>query len=149
MSDEQQTGTDTSDVPDPAQPDWYLQALIGIVNGKDIEFPITLFVGGLIVSGLLTSGHKYFQGLGEQLTQFFGGPSEETSKTVGYFTSPGDIYTEDTASEPKPPPQFIHLRAAMVFSPGQTPIPNGGSWWRGRVANVDAFHFGSLSASES
>lgn len=147
MSNEQQTKPEASQEPDHAQPDWYLQVLIDTVNGKDYELPITLFVGGLIVSGNLTSGHKYFQGLGEQLTEFFGGHSEDTEKAVQYFTSPGKIYAEETDSEPKSPPQFIHLRQAMVFAPGQTPIPNGGSWWRGRVASVDAFHFGSLSAA--
>ena len=37
--------------PNPALPDWYLQNLVEIVNGKEFEFPITLFVGGLMVTG--------------------------------------------------------------------------------------------------
>lgn len=135
--------------PNPALPDLYLQALVNIVNGKDIEFPITLFVGGLIVSGQLTSGHKYFEGLGEQLTQFFGGPSDDTAEVVKLFTAPGDIYTQTEDTTEIPPPQYIHLREGKIFTPGQQPIPVEGVWWRGRLASVDGFHFGSLALTEN
>jgi len=135
--------------PNPALPDWYLQALVETVNGKDIEFPITLFVGGLIVSGQLTSGHKYFEGLGTQLTQFFGGPSDDTTEIIRYFTFPGDAYTRNEKGAKIPPPQYIHLREAKIFTPGQRPILAEGAWWRGRLACVDGFHFGLLSVAEN
>lgn len=149
MTEESQVSvTDTITPHDQTQPDWYLQSLVDTVNGKEFELPITLFVSGLIVSGQLTSGHKYFVGLGEQLTTFFGGPSEETAKTVAYFTAPADMYTKDNEGEEEPLPQYIHLREARIFTPGQQPIPSEGSWWRGRLSSVDGFHFGSLSASK-
>jgi len=135
--------------PNPALPDWYLQNLVELVNRKDIVFPITLFVGGLMVSGQLTSGHKYFEGLGEQLTQFFGGPSEDAKKSVEYMTSPKDIYIKKDESQERPMPQYIHLREARVFVPGQQPIPTEGSRWRGRLSSVGGFHFGSLAVAKS
>jgi hypothetical protein len=63
----------------PMQPDWYwyLQSLVSIVNGNNGEFPVTLYVKGLVISGNLISGHRYFAGLRAQLTQFFGGESEK------------------------------------------------------------------------
>ena len=133
--------------PNSELPDWYLQALVQMVNGKDIEFPITLFAGGLIVSGQLTSGHKYFEGLGVQLKQFFGKSTEHTDDVIKYFTQPAEIYLKDNKKEKTPPPQYIHLREAKVFTPGQQPIPSEGSWWRGRLISIDGFHFGTLSAS--
>lgn len=150
MSDEseEQVAAETTP-PNPELPDWYLQNLVEIVNGNDFEFPITLFVGGLMVSGQLTSGHKYFEGLGEQLTQFFGGPSDDTQENVNYLTSPKEIYLKKEDAKDKVPPQYIHLREARVFVPGQQPIPSEGSWWRGRMSSVDGFHFGSLSVAKN
>ncbi|MFT4171086.1 MAG: gas vesicle accessory protein GvpU [Rhodocyclaceae bacterium] len=130
---------------DPAHHDWYLQALVKIVNGREFGFPITLYVGGLVVSGELISGHKYFEGLGDQLTEFFGGPSDETAQAVRSFTFPAGIYTEPQEGEEVPPPQYVHLRGARIFTPAQDPIPTEGVWWRGRLACVDAFHFGTLA----
>lgn len=151
MTDENQEQTTSASADmNPALPDWHLQELVSFVNGGDLEFPITLFVGGLVVSGQLTSGHKYFEGLGEQLTQFMGGPSENTDKAVKYFTSARDIYTQMNEEGVEiSPPQYIHLREARIFTPGQQPIPTEGTWWRGRLACVDGFHFGSLTLSKA
>lgn len=133
---------------DPAMPDWYLQALVNIVNGKDIEFPVTLFVGGLIVSGQLVSGHRYFEeGLCEQFSKFFGKDQVGSDEAIKNLTSPGDIYRQPK-DDNQPGPQYIHLRCARVFAPGQQPIPSEGSWWRGRLASVDGFHFGSLGVNQ-
>lgn len=141
-------------------PDWYLQALVRIVNGSEIEFPITLFVNGSLVSGQLVSGHRYFgDGLGTALKQFFNNDeSEGTKSAIKHLTAAKDVYLEDKSKEVatkegeevpyKRPPQFIHLREARVFVAGQKPIPEEGSWWRGRLSSVDGFHFGSLRASD-
>lgn len=133
---------------DPALPDWYLQALVGMVNGNDLEFPITLFVSGLTISGQLASGHKYFEGLKENLTQFFGDHANELSGVIKDLSSPGDIYLQLKETGNSSPPQYIHLRCAKIFSPGQLPLPAEGAWWRGRLASVDGFLFGSLAAGK-
>jgi hypothetical protein len=131
---------------DPMQPDWYLQSLVSIVNGNNGEFPVTLYVKGLMISGNLVSGHKYFAGLRAQLTQFFGGESEKIRETVAYLTEPGESFLDET-NEFKDFPQYVHLRGAMTLTPGQKAIPSGeGGWWRGRLANVDGFHFGLFSS---
>ena len=127
-------------------PDWYLRVLVNAVNGSEMALPVTLFVGGLVVSGKLVSGHRYFAGLREQLTQFFGGKGVADEETLDSFTSEGQNYkAEKNADDPLP--FYIHLEAAKEFAPGQQPIPTDGTWWRGRLASVDAFHFGQLAES--
>lgn len=132
--------------PDPNQVDWYLQSLVSIVNGNNGEFPITLYVNGLVISGHLVSGHIYFAGLRAQLTEFFGGDSPNISETVAFLTEPGDSYLDET-NEFQDFPQYIHLRGAKIFTPGQKPIPSGGAWWRGRLTDINGFHFGLLVVS--
>jgi hypothetical protein len=129
-------------------PDWYLEALVEEINGKEIAFPITLFVKGLVISGELVSGHRYFDGLASQLTEFFGGESEQAREVVSYLTSPRGIYLENTSEAETLPPRYIHIRGARIFAPGQQPIPSEGAWWRGRLASVDGFHFGLLTVNK-
>ena len=124
--------------------DWYLQRLIKIVNNTGIEFPITLYVNGLIVSGQMVGGHRYFDGLADQFREFFG-DTEATEETVSMLTSAREYYLgEDVKNDPALP-QYVHMRAAKVFVPGQNPIPKDGSWWRGRITSVNGFNFGSMA----
>lgn len=41
--------------------------------------------------------------------------------------------------------QFIHLRDARVFSPGNAGLPGNGLLWRGRLSEVSGWSFGKLS----
>lgn len=133
---------------DPSHPDWYLQMLAGTANNMQgkVELPITLYVHGLVVSGLLTSGGRYFDALGEQITAAFGPFLGEPNNMGEQLTSgAAEIYAAPRDSGP--PAQYIHLRDAHVFAPGQQALPANGIWWRGRLASVDGFHFGTLAAS--
>jgi hypothetical protein len=124
--------------------DWYLQWLVAQVNQPphDLEFPITLLVSGAVITGQLVSGKTFYAGLREQLDSFFKGNAAES--TLDVFTkTPAEIY-EQPLGEGDPLPGFIHLRNAQVFAPGQKPMPENGTWWRGRISQVDGFHFGSL-----
>ena len=58
--------------------DWFLQSLVDLVNKVKIEFPITLNVGGHLISGELISGQKYFEKLAEIASSGF---KEEESRT--------------------------------------------------------------------
>lgn len=145
MAEAKDTDVSLDQEPNPASPDWYLQTLVQVANESDATFPVTLYVNGLLVSGILIGGHKFFTELGVQFTQFFGGESEETTEIVGSLTSPGEIYYRDGNSDTPPPPQYVHLKEARVFSPGQQPIPANGSLWRGRLASVDGFSLGCFA----
>lgn len=145
----------TNDLPeerahDPSSyqhPDAYLQAFIDIANQNNVEFPITLFVRGTVISGQLVGGRDYFDGLAIALTEGFGGPTKENLALVEDLVSWKQIYVPRPPDTKADPIHYIHLRDARVFAPGQKPMPEFGSWWRGRVSSVDGFHFGALTAS--
>jgi hypothetical protein len=135
----------------PAQPDkdidWFLRFLVQTVNGTEISYTITLNVGGLLVSGELIGGHKYFEGISEELKK-----AGLDSEGAGLIKSLGDYYIkdreeeQDSASKTFKPPVCIHLRNAQIFHPGGTPIPTNHSiWWRGRLNAVDGFSLGAVS----
>ncbi|MGC0151184.1 gas vesicle accessory protein GvpU [Chromobacterium vaccinii] len=126
------------------QTDWYLQTLVRLVNANPIEFGITLFVDGLIVSGFLISGSKYFEGLAEQIAKASG------QELADAFTaSPKEVYSASNDEEGQPDlPGFIHLREARVFLPGQKPIPADGTLWRGKLVSISGFNFGAFEYGE-
>ncbi len=135
----------------PAQPDkdidWFLRLLVQTVNGTETFYTITLNVGGLLVSGELIGGHKYFEGISEELKK-----AGLDIEGVGLIKSLGDRYIkereqeQDSESKTFMPPVCIHLRNARIFHPAGTPIPTSSSiWWRGRLNAVDGFSLGALS----
>lgn len=156
MSQEQsQAAPDSSSTRTKSNADWFLQLLVKLVNGKDdIAFPVTLNVGGVMISGEIVSGHRYFEGFAKELREgFFGTDSEDGSDMESSIRKLGNIYTQNLPEQEREedellPPNFIHLRNARVFHPAGKPIPdNKGVWWRGRLEAVDGFILGTLSAN--
>lgn len=143
--------------------DWFLQALVMLANNNTFEVGITLNVGGLIVSGVLVGGSKYFDGIAEEWRIGHiqsGGKSDDADSWKGIISEFGEIYRENirkreqAAREGARPdldqgilhPEYIHLKNARMYHPGQAPIPtNGGIWWRGRLRAVDGFILGEFS----
>lgn len=127
--------------------DWFLQSLIDLVNGREIEIGLTLQAGGFLVSGLLVSGHQYFAGFGEEFARTFDDPAltaniqQAYARYGGIYTahkSPGENFTQAS---------YIHLKNARFYNTAGTPVPaNMAVWWRGRVAEIDGFFLGMLSA---
>jgi hypothetical protein len=133
--------------------DWFLQFLVDRVNGTTVEIGITLQIGGLLVSGILVGGDKYFEGFGEDIAAAKSDDKEsaETHRTA--FAKLGERYKQHPEAEGteqnRPLPLFIHLKNAKFYSPGEKPIPaNGGVWWRGRISEVSAFILGVLETAE-
>ncbi|WP_310707563.1 hypothetical protein, partial [Burkholderia multivorans] len=111
----------------------------------------TLFVGGLLVSGQLVGGKKFFEGFGAAFGGAFSKP-ETAAEIRQNFAKFGDMYVTEDGSykEDMESPHYIHLQDARSFHPSGAPIPgNGGVWWRGRIREVDGFNLGSLSQSAS
>lgn len=126
--------------------DWFLQSLVLMVNTYDFEFGITLQVSGLLVSGNLVGGKKYFEGFAEDFSSNFSNDLEAAKNIKDSFTQYGEIYEKKEDGE-IPPPQYIHLRDTRFFNTTGQPIPrNKGVWWRGRVSEVGGFMLGSLSS---
>jgi hypothetical protein len=125
--------------------DWYLQQLVAIVNKSDIEFGITLVVGGSVMSGRLIGGKRYFEEFARDFSAAW--PTETKDEIRRALASKGELYDNskdtDTLSTP---PQFIHLADARCFYPGSQLPNNRGVLWRGKINAVSGFSLGSLSA---
>ncbi len=139
--------------PGPVILDWYLQALVSLVNRTECPFPITLNVRGALISGEMVSGKAYFGAVKEEFSSAF--PEGETKAAIAeWYGQFQEIYREEPSGEAASEeeaasrlfPTFIHLRNARIFTAGQQPIPmNRGLWWRGRIESVDGFAHGSLA----
>lgn len=147
MSDEQKK-LNEGQSPVMMETDWYLQTLVELVNRTDGEFPITLYVGGVVVSGYLTGGLKYFSGLQKQLKEFFGNGDNIEETTALMVAHAKEVYSLENTTDQPPLAQYIHLRSARVFAPGQVPMPREGCWWRGKLASVSGFSFGALGMQQ-
>lgn len=62
--------------------DWYLQKLVATVNTSNVQFGITLFVEGIIVSGQLVSGKQYFEAFAQEFSAAYPGDAEEKRISV-------------------------------------------------------------------
>lgn len=114
--------------------DWFLTSIIEFVNKRAIELPITLQIGGFLVSGVLVNYEKYFESVGFDTAEVFGAGELAKSKPNG-----------EAAEQSSP--SFIHLKDARIFPAAGQPIPAKKSvWWRGRISEVSGFFFGTLSA---
>lgn len=128
--------------------DWFLQDLVATVNSGLFEVGVTLFVEGLIVSGRLVSGKRYFAAIGQQF--YDGCPGNEETKQMmrDAFEGKGEIYDRKDDAD-VPPPQFIHLIDALCFGHSGAPIPNDGPVvWRGRINAVSGFYIGQHQLAE-
>lgn len=130
----------------PDTRDWFLQSLIDLVNGREIEIGLTLQVGGFLVSGLLVSGHQYFKGFGAEFARTFDDP-ELTEDIQRAYARWGGIYTAPKGvGETFTKVHFVHLKNARFFNTAGEPVPSNMSvWWRGRVSEIDGFFLGMLS----
>lgn len=135
--------------PVTAETDWFLQNLVSFANDWGLEMGVTLQVSGMLVSGTLISGVKYFE---EFAAQFSGGiknSSELSEQFHQLISSYKEVYdVETTEMNNRLPPNYIHLRNAKFYQPGQKPFPTDhGVLWRGRVSEVGGFNLGSFSGS--
>jgi hypothetical protein len=131
--------------------DWFLQALVSIVNDESASIPITLSVGGLLISGEMIGGKTYFDEFARQFKEGFKGISSETAATIEEaFKRLGDVYDptqkESRANTYIPKPHLVHLRNVQMYHPGGPPLlSEKGVLWRGRLEAVDGFSLGKLS----
>ena len=132
--------------------DELLQGLVAALEstpGVRWSFPVTLFVGGTIVSGYAIRFRDYLQGVADQ---FKAGTAddEEGEALLAVFDQVFRNASEEAGqpdSEPSEAPAFIHLEKARVFT-GQ-PLEGAGVMWRGRLDAVDGFCFGIMEAQRS
>ena len=124
--------------------DWFLQFLVNLANKNQMELDMTLTVGGILVSGTLVGVRQYF----DDLSEYFASPfdtGKDSEMIKDTFKKIGDQCTCISPSEQTENPSYIHLKNTN-FSDGQAKIPYGntGTWWRGRISEVQGFTPGKL-----
>lgn len=136
--------------------DWLLNGLIGLVHGIEQEgvqmaVPVTLHVGGFLVSGYVISGREYFEEFSQiiqaGLPDAFGDENKES--IAESFRRLSDQYQLEGVAPEEAVAQgryrFVHLRNAMFLHPSGDPIPsNVGMLWRTKLETVDGFTLGML-----
>ncbi|MHB2048854.1 gas vesicle accessory protein GvpU [Pseudomonas sp. VEM90] len=136
-------------VNDKVDRDWLLQHLVTHANlAKDFHQPITLWMAGGMISGVLVSGKEYFDAYTEQfVSRFTPEAAEGTRKTL---RSIGSRYYEEDESPDANNTIFIHLINAQFWTPsGSIPSSKGaGMVWRGRLSQVTGFSLGQLEKAE-
>lgn len=141
--------TESVEVNDDVDRDWLLQHLVTHANiAKDFHQPITLWVGGGIISGLLVSGEEYFDAYTQQFVSRFTPEAAEGTRAV--LRELGSRYYEKDDSPDASNTIFIHLINAQFWTPSGS-IPSGkgiGVVWRGRLSQVTGFSLGQIEKSE-
>jgi len=131
--------------------DGVLRILIGSVeyaaqkedaDEKDYSLSLTLHIGGMLVSGDLIGEYQYLQ-------EFMGGTVLRKMESLASENASAGDSAPAEGQETHTDPEYIHMRNAKFFHPGQTPVPGSGAGvlWRGRVASVDSFILGSLNVT--
>ncbi|OLI80589.1 gas vesicle protein, partial [Xanthomonas oryzae pv. oryzae] len=80
MTDQDQNQPSLEDVKlafDGQSVDWYLQKLVGIANTSNVQFGVTLFLEGIVISGQLVSGKRYFEAFAQEFSAAYPGPADE------------------------------------------------------------------------
>lgn len=114
-----------------------LEVIVKLVESNtEYDIPVTLAVGGLLISGQVISREDYMQenwltaSIEEGIRQAIADTGEEIGSDNGHR-------------------RYIHLRDVRYFSPGQSPTPSVGTvTCRIALAQVAAFHFGFLALAE-
>ena len=134
--------------------DVVLSMLVDLAE-KGIELPVTLFIGGAVVSGILVSGRVFFDGIGSQLETIGTGVDTEIRSVIAdALRTSGWAYDAPAEHSPFTGEQlalyrelYLHLKGARALS-GSALVPTSGEfWWRGRLSSVDAFSLGTLHSN--
>jgi hypothetical protein len=137
-------------------PDRFLLTLVELVNDAgELEIGITLHVSGVIVSGLMISGRRYFELLNEAVqtaeSQENGGLREALGDAL---TGLAESYRAHEFNAEADPEQvaldlfltsYIHMRNAEVHAPGG-PGHLAPVLWRGRLSHVSGWSLGVLGS---
>lgn len=130
--------------------DWFLEFLTRLANSTGVEWPITLNVRGLVVTGLVVSAEKYFEAIAKTVTPPITA-DPETVKASEAFRSYLEGVAEESAEafkkeeEEEVTIEYINLKdAQLLIGPDFVPTDNK-VWWRGKLSAVDGYIIGTLS----
>jgi len=130
---------------EPVWSDGVLRHLVMLADRYGFSVGITLTVGGTIVTGNIIAAKDFFRELEKQTRAASLDSSQKEFAEVyadGFQQIADLVAVPDDA--PTHIPNFIHLRNARWMI-GRELVPESGSFWRGKIASIDGFTFGSLS----
>lgn len=120
-----------------AKGDNTLRAVVRAVeDARDVQLPITLIVGGNVVSGRIRSAAAFSEGVRSYVAR---GRAKEGPAAVNLLDAVGAVFCDLDPDE-----DYLHLSGVRFSSGGQgttVPEPN---WWRVRVSDVSAWMLGKL-----
>lgn len=151
---------ESQDRPRIERVDWFLQVFVELANEEPFEMPVTLASGGMIISGDLVSGRRYFEGFADEFSAAISNTTDDVRTFWHDFLSGfgssvyGDreartsvMQSEESSTTEEDPsdPHYIHLRDARIYHAGnsQSPLVTG-VWWRARMEAVDGFFLGAI-----
>ena len=138
-------GKDIFETGNAPSKDWFLQFLVNQANKNQFELDITLTVGGLLIAGTLAGVRQYFDDLGAYFASPFDTAGANSEEVERVFKAIGDQCSCVTPSEKTETPSYIHLKNARFFDSQGRSIPGStGTWWRGRLSEVQGFTPGKL-----
>jgi len=130
----------------PIQPeddaDEFLQFLVETINFTgSTGLGITLQMGGLLISGNVISGDKYFDRIAGII---YGGQSNVPKEELPFFEEYGDVYRQDrkTPSPSKLVLKYIHLEDCTIVDNHR--VSAYSVLWRGRLSKIDGFFMGNF-----
>ncbi|MHA7861545.1 hypothetical protein ACX1DX_09270 [Tessaracoccus sp. Y36] len=125
-----------------ARTDPLLLALVRTFNSADADcaLSITLSVQGEIITGTLIGVRQWATLAAQQLRQsnVAGGGLELVAAAIERTFAPTEEDPERAA-----PGDEIHLMDAAYFGSGSPLPPEGNLLWRGKLASVDGWHWGT------
>ncbi len=133
--------------------DWLLSTYVSIANQVGAFASITLHVSGNIVAGDLIGWREYMSGVvDEELANANFSDPESKDGVLEALREPrrwleAELLDDEDALAG--PVGFIHLKNAFVYSGDRhmEAMSSPGVYWRGRLASVDGFSFGTPSAA--
>jgi len=118
-----------------------LNAVIDAVeHNADFHIGVTLYVGGILVSGEMVSDREYLAGAGKTFVAAGDG------RPANYATQLGRVLAEASgrATTQSRGHRFINLKNVRVLSPGSPLLPSNGLW-RGSAASIQGYSWGLLT----
>src|SRR5680860_123654 len=118
--------------------DRLLMMFVGVIDKWDLELPVTLNVGGVIITGGMISSRKYAARLEKMFAE---GESMAPQFTSAFQQMQEPPTPEETESPEIPEPTHLHLTDAEVLLGGTVGNIAFGDkgLWRFRVERVDGF----------
>jgi len=132
--------------------DLFLMSLVELVDNGAIDTHITLFLKGMIITGVLISENNYFYSLKSQLRDVVTYPLDEKTdeylesfKYSKYLKNIFNIYKNSKKTINR---EFIHLSNVRVLSGNHIYFTRARDPWRGRLSCIDGFMIGEFKMED-